>query len=106
MLTPNTKCTALDILTEAGIKDAESLFGTTRIRIGGIAGIVKPDHLIRIPTETKTLEVIVGNSVHDVKIRQTRIDIPDVTEAAQLVIEEKGRQATAQAKKLQAAKQK
>jgi hypothetical protein len=63
----NTKYTALEILKEVGIKKAEEKFGKMRIRIAGIAGIVKPEHLIKIQSETKSIEIVVGDEVLDLK---------------------------------------
>lgn len=63
----NTKYTALEILKEAGIKKPEEQFGKVRIRIAGIAGIVKPDHLIKIQPETKSIEIVVGEEVFNLK---------------------------------------
>lgn len=53
------KYTAKELTDKAGFKDVK--FGKTRVRIGGIRGIVKPDHLIKINSEK--VEVMVGNEV-------------------------------------------
>ena len=56
----NNKYTALEIITEAGFEAPESAFGNARIIIGGISGIVNPDHEIRVSEGTTELECIVG----------------------------------------------
>lgn len=68
MLKSNTKYTALEILTDAGIKNAEEKFGKVRVVIGGIMGIVKPYHVIGISDGTKTLEITVGINTTNVKV--------------------------------------
>jgi hypothetical protein len=104
MITANTKITALEILNEVGIKKAEDVFGKMRVRIGGISGINKADHLIVIPANTTNLEVIVGNELYDLELVKGRNDIADVSEGAQAATEAKGLLATAQAEKLQQVK--
>ena len=59
----NTKYTALEILKEAGIKSPETKFGKMRVRIAGISGIVKPEHLIKIQAGTKKIDILVGEEV-------------------------------------------
>lgn len=63
----NTKYTALEILKGAGFKNPEKEFGKVKIRIAGIAGIVKPDHLIKIQLGTKRIDVQVANEVKVLK---------------------------------------
>lgn len=56
----NTKYTALEILKAVGIKKPEDKFGKMRVRIAGISGIVKADHLIKIQAGTKEIDILVG----------------------------------------------
>jgi hypothetical protein len=64
----NAKYTAKEILAEAGVENLDEVFGKLRVRIAGLRGIVSPDHVIKIPTGTKSLEVIVGNDAFDVTL--------------------------------------
>jgi hypothetical protein len=64
----NTKYTALELLKEAKIKNPESKFGKVRIMIAGIAGIIKPDHLIKIQPNTKSIDILIGNENVSLKI--------------------------------------
>jgi hypothetical protein len=63
----NIKYTALEILKEVGIKNPENKIGKMRVRIAGISGIVKPDHLIKIQTGTKEIDILVGEEVKKFK---------------------------------------
>lgn len=56
----NKKYTALEILQEAGFEKPEEKIGKFRVIIGGLQGIVKPDHIIRVSAGTEELEVVVG----------------------------------------------
>lgn len=109
MITANTRVTALDILKECGLENAESLFGETRIRIGGIAGISDPNRLIKIQPGTEVIEVIVGTDIYDLELakgnKEDNENIFTISEHAQEVTEEEGRQATEQAEQLQAVKE-
>lgn len=60
----NKKYTALELVTAAGFEDVE--FGKIRVRIGGIRGIVTPDHVIRVTPGTTEIDVMVGNEVKTV----------------------------------------
>lgn len=108
MITPNSKLTALEVLTECGVKDAEAVFGTMRVRIGGISGINTPDHLINIPASAEVLEVIVGSDVYDLTLakgnKSDNAEIRTISEDAKAVIEERGVELTEKAEKLQEVK--
>lgn len=109
MITPNTKITAQEILEECGVENAAEVFGAMRVRIGGIAGINKADHLINITSQTTSLEVIVGGDVYDLELAEGNKDdnaeIRTVTDAAKVAIEAKGRVATEKSEELQKVKQ-
>jgi len=66
----NTKYTALEILTEAGVRNPEEKFGKMRVLIGGITGIVNQDHLINVPDGIKKIDIIVGIEKFSVKINK------------------------------------
>lgn len=92
----NKKYTALEILKETGEtkfsfgdKDysAEDVFGKGRIRIGGIPGIVDPNHLVRVPEEMDELEVIVGVESYKINTKKNAKDSENVSEEAKKVIE-------------------
>ncbi len=57
----NSRFTALEILTAAGIENPIEKIGKVRVRIAGIAGITKPDHVVRIQPGTTEIDVIVGD---------------------------------------------
>jgi hypothetical protein len=109
MITPNSKLTALEVLQECGVENAEALFGTTRVRIGGISGINTPDHLINIPASAEMVEVIVGNEIYELTLskgnKDNNKDIRTISPSAQVRLEEKGREATVKGEQLQAVKQ-
>lgn len=108
MITANSKITALEILNELGIKNAESIFGTMRVRIGGISGINTAEHLINIPAEATELEVIVGAKVYDLELnkgnKENNAEIRTISDEAKTVLENEGKKATEAAEKLQAVK--
>lgn len=108
MITPNTKVTALEILKEIGIKNAEDKFGKIRVRIGGLSGINTPDHLVKIQPNTRAIEVIVGTDVYELNLAdgnaQDNKNIATVTENAKSVLEKKGVEATKKAEELQTVK--
>lgn len=60
----NKKYTALELVTAAGFEGVE--FGKIRVRIGGIPGIVTPDHSIRVTAGTTEIDVMVGMEVKKV----------------------------------------
>ena len=109
MITPNTKVTALEILQECEIKDAENVFGNMRVRIGGIMGITGPQHLINIPAEATEIEVIVGNEVIDLVLsegnEENNAEIRVISDEAKVVLEAEGKEATEKSEELQAVKQ-
>lgn len=99
----NTKYTALEILTEAGIEKPEEKIGKMRVRIGGLSGIVKPDHIIRVPSGTKEVSVLVGQETATIPVEEDSEDAA-VSESAQVAIEAKGQKATENAEALAEAK--
>ena len=99
----NTKYTALEILTEAGIEKPEEKIGKMRVRIAGIAGIVKPDHLVKIQSGTEEIDILVGEEAVKVKIDGDQSE-QEVSEAAKVALEARGREATKKAEALQKAK--
>lgn len=107
MITANTKVTAKEVLQEVGINDM-SVFGTMRVRIGGIPGINEPDRVINISPEAKTIEVIVGNELYELELakgtKDDNADIATVSEEAQKAIEAKGAEASEKAEHLQQVK--
>lgn len=62
------KYTAVDLLKEAGVTNPGSIFGKTRVVIGGVS-TGRADHVLRIPEGTKTLEVIVGDKPYSIKVK-------------------------------------
>lgn len=54
------KYTAKELLEQAGFEDVE--FGKVRVRIGGVRGIVEPDHKIKIQRKAN-FDVMVGEEV-------------------------------------------
>lgn len=99
MITANTKLTALEILTECGVENPADKFGKVRVRIGGIAGINKPDYLINVPPEAKTIEVIVGADIFDLELakgnKDNSADVPVISEAAREVLDTEGKEEAA-----------
>lgn len=85
----NTKYTALEILTEAGIEKPEEKFGKFRIIIGGILGIVKPDHVIRIQSGVKEIDVVVGIETVTIHVDADSKEAT-VSEGARIAIDAKG----------------
>ncbi len=92
----NTKYTALEILTVAKIADAGAVFGKIRVRIAGIAGIVKPDHLIKIQPGTKEIEIIVGVDSYKLAFEEGEAE-QAVSEGAKVALEVKGKESTKKA---------
>jgi hypothetical protein len=89
MIKANAKYTALEILTEAGFSKPEDLIGKFRVIIGGLQGIVTADHIVRIPTDTKELEVVVGIEAKTIKIKKESEEA-EVSEGAKAKLEEEG----------------
>jgi hypothetical protein len=92
----NTKYTALEILTEAGVKDPETKFGKMRVEIGGILGIVKPDHIVGVTAGTKKLDVVVGVEPYTLKIEKSKD--AGVSEGARKSLDVQGKKDTIQFK--------
>lgn len=100
----NTKYTALEVLTEAGYKEAESIFGKVRVIIGGISGIVRPDYVLNFPVGTTQIDIVVGNTIKKVEISEGE-DEPEMSELAKRIKEIEGEQVTQQAEKLNKVKE-
>lgn len=100
----NVKVTALEILEAAGVSEAGEVFGKTRVRIGGIAGIVSPDHLVKIQPGVEKIEIIVGVEATTLELEPA--GDPEISEKAKEALEKRGRAAVKAATKLQEAKKK
>src|SRR4051794_15321248 len=66
MLKANSRYTAKEILSEAKIDS--TLIGQTRVLIGGIP-VSGADHVVRIPSGTKTLEIVTGVDAKSIEIK-------------------------------------
>lgn len=100
----NTKYTALEILTEAGVETPEEKFGKFKVRIAGLRGIVTPDHLVKFGPEVKNVEVIVGVEKYEVEILGEAPENTEISEGAREALDAKGKKATEKSEKLQAEK--
>jgi hypothetical protein len=89
----NTKYTALEILTEAGVENPSEVFGKVAVTIAGISGIVNPDHVILIGNEEEKAVVIVGNEAKEVAVEKRDGD-QEASEGTKVVLEAKGRAET------------
>jgi hypothetical protein len=67
----NARYTALEILEQAKVENAIEKFGKLRIRIAGIRGIVKPDHVITLQPNTQTIDILVGNDSYTLDIKKS-----------------------------------
>ena len=85
----NTKFTALELLIAAKVEKPEEKFGKGRVRIAGIAGIVKPNHLITLGKDVKKVDLIVGIDNFEIELEGSEEDFV-VTEEAKKVLKEKG----------------
>jgi hypothetical protein len=103
MLKANSRYTAEDILKEAGIEDTDAMFGSFRVTIGGISGIVDSEHLISIPESATELEVIVGVKRYTLPLEPNEVEAA-ISQHAQAVLVYQGEVATEQAEELQKAK--
>ncbi len=83
----NGKYTALEILQEAGIENPQDVFGKMRVRIAGIAGIVKPNHLITIQSGVEKIDVIVGAEKVGLELEQS--EEKTISSEAKMAIEKK-----------------
>jgi len=99
----NAKYTALEILQAAGVPEPEGKIGKVRVRIAGIAGIVKPDRLIRFQAGTEGVEVIVGVESYDL-VLEGGGEQTEISEAAHAALEVKGKEATRKSEELQDAR--
>lgn len=104
MITANSKVTAVEILTELGVKNADKVFGKMRVRIGGIAGINKATRVINIPASVKKIEVIVGSDLYELELAAGRKEIADISEGARATLDAEGKEASQAAVELQKAK--
>lgn len=93
----NARYTAKELIEAAGLDVSQ--VGKVRVRIAGIAGIVSPDHLVRLQPETKEVEVIVGTDTKMVQL-EDGADEPEVSEEAKKALEAKGKELTEKAEKL------
>lgn len=95
MLKRNTKYTAKEILTAAGLNPDEVL-GKIRVRISGISGIVKPDHLIKVQPGTEKLDLIVGMDAYEVELEDAVVAEGEpvtttISEDAKLALDKKAK---------------
>lgn len=94
----NAQYTALEVLEAVAEKfvlnekeySAEEVFGKFAVIIGGISGIVKPDHLLSIPSEAKTLQVVVGVESFELPLEENEGE-RERSESFQSVKEEMGK---------------
>jgi hypothetical protein len=89
----NSTYTALEILKATGAEKftvdekeytAEEVFGKASVMIGGIRGIVAGEKIINIPTETESLDIMVGVSTFSIAIEKNDGD-KEHSEAVQAV---------------------
>lgn len=85
----NTKYTALEILTAAGVEKPEEVLGKVAVTIAGISGVVNPNHVILIP-ETEKIVVIVGNEAKEVAIEGVT-ESQEVSKGTRAVLDEEGK---------------
>lgn len=107
MITPNTKVTALEVLAECGIKDAEKLLGKVRVRIGGIR-VRSAEDVVKFQPETKKVEVIVGSELYELELakgnKEDNAEVFTVSEGAREALDAEGKEASEQAEHLTAVK--
>lgn len=70
-ITANTKYTARELIEAAGLDP--DVFGEVGIAIGGIRGIVSPDHEIKVSSGTTSLSVRVGDKTATVDVTEETI---------------------------------
>jgi hypothetical protein len=87
----NAKYTALEILVACGVEKPEEKIGKMRVRIAGISGIVKPDHLIKIQAGTEKIDVVVGVDTFELKLEGDNEESV-VSDEAKVVIEGKAKE--------------
>lgn len=105
MLYEGVRYTALEVLTAAGVEKPEEYFGKQRVIIGGIRGIVTPDHLVKVQKGSKKLEILAGDKGYQVDIVPQEGDEPvAVSDEAKKVVKVQGEEATKKADELQKAK--
>lgn len=97
-----TKITAGEVLQELGYDKPENYIGKMRVRIGGIP-VRSPYDLFNIQAATDTLQVIVGDKIHDIDTTENNEERV-VTSGAKQVLKVHGEEATKRAEELQARK--
>ena len=98
MLKRNTKYTAKEILTEAGIGELDKVFGKLRVRIAGLRGIVTAGHVITIPENAVSpMPIVVGNEAFEVELSDEVAENRAITPEAKKTIEAKGKKMTEKA---------
>lgn len=95
------KYTALEVLQaldqdfefDGQVYEAEEVFGKFRVRINGIAGITKPEHIFRFQPGTEEIKVVVGNETYDLDLDaiDDGVDESTISEGAKQVIEAQGK---------------
>ena len=95
----NTIATAAEILISLGYEKPEDYVGKMRVRIGGIP-IRSVQHLVRFPSVAETVEVIVGDKVHEIDVKETNEE-PVVSPAAKQVLKKHGEEVTKQSEEMQ-----
>jgi hypothetical protein len=105
MITANSRVTALDILEELGVANAADKIKNVRVRIGGVAGINKPEHLIAIQPEVTHLDVLVGTDFYELELAEgnaeNNADVKTFSARAMTALKAKGDKSTEQAKQIQ-----
>lgn len=84
----NTKYTAIEILTEAGVEHPEDKIGAVRVRIGGLP-VNTPDHVINVSAETTELNIIVGTDELTVPVDEGEEE-REISEGARTALDVEG----------------
>lgn len=90
----NSHVTALEVVAACGEKFTldgveylpGEVFGKYGIMIGGIRGIVDPNHIVGIPAEAEKLEVMVGTEAFTIELEKNEGD-REHSEMKQAVLE-------------------
>jgi hypothetical protein len=88
MIKANAKYTAKELVDAAGLDTG--VFGEVGIEIGGIKGIVKPDHIIRVTAGTTSLDVRVGDKTVPVEVSGDNEET-EISEGARAALDAKGK---------------
>ena len=59
----------LEILVATDKTAKMPVFGELRVRIAGVRGIVTPEHRIHIQKGVKSIEVVIGNEVYNLEVK-------------------------------------